>query len=177
MLHCGKILISGCLAGLSCSYDGQIKSEKSTVFREIFGKAEKLGYSFIPFCPEQAGGLATPRKPAELQTNAENILENRGKIVSISKTDVTENFIKGAKETKKVCELFSVSGVILKEKSPSCGKRKVYSGKFDGNLIDGMGLTCFLLSKCGFQIFSDEEFLTYWDNEGEEVFQKLFPKP
>ena len=128
----GVKLVSACLIGIKCCYDGESKINKKCF--ELF-KRGKL----IPVCPEQLGGLPTPRAKSEIQKN--------GKILTKSGKDVTDNFIKGAKETLKLTKLLGVKEAILKSKSPSCGCGKIYDGTFSGKLIKGDGVTVALLKK------------------------------
>jgi uncharacterized protein YbbK (DUF523 family) len=125
-------LVSACLIGIKCRYDG-----KSNLNKECF-ELFKRG-KLIPVCPEQLGGLQTPREKSEIQKN--------GKILTKSGKDVTENFIKGARETLKLAKLLGAKEAILKSKSPSCGCGKIYDGTFSGKLIKGDGVTVALLKK------------------------------
>ncbi|WP_300410477.1 DUF523 domain-containing protein [Lagierella sp.] len=133
-----KILVSSCLIGLITRYDGRL--QKDNRFEEL---AEE--YDIIPFCPEQAGGLPTPRKPCEIYKN---------RVLNVDGDDKTENFIRGAKEALKLCKLFNIKKAILKSKSPSCGKGKIYDGTFSGNLISGDGFTTRLLEDNGIEVTS-----------------------
>jgi len=125
-------LVSACLIGIECRYDGKSNLNKKCF--ELF-KRGKL----IPVCPEQLGGLQTPREKSEIQKN--------GKILTKSGKDVTKSFIKGAKETLKMAKLLEIKEAILKSKSPSCGCGKIYDGTFSGKLIKGDGTTAALLKK------------------------------
>ncbi|MBF0410684.1 MAG: DUF523 domain-containing protein [Candidatus Riflebacteria bacterium] len=153
------ILISSCLIGISSSYKGKFNEKASDFFIPIMREAEKYGFIFIPVCPEQLGGLSTPREPSELLSNSEEIISGKGKILSKNGMDVTENFLRGGNEALKIADIFNIKTAIMKEKSPSCGKNNVYSGDFSGTLIKGMGITSFLLSGNGIKVYSDEEIL------------------
>ena len=136
-----NILISGCLLGLKCRYDGKEKK---------LPEIEKLieVYNLIPVCPEQLGGLPTPRIPAERVNN---------KVVNQAGVDVTKEYQLGAEEALKIAKLYNCKKAILKEKSPSCGCGKIYDGTFSKNLIVGNGVTTDLLLKNGIEIFGESE--------------------
>lgn len=137
-----NVLISACLLGVKCRYDGKEKG---------FAKLKKLpeGINFIPVCPEQLGGLPTPRPPAERR--GEKVINSAGK-------DVTENFLRGAEEALGIAKLFRCEYAVLKEKSPSCGTGLIYDGSFGKNLIVGMGLTAELLSQNGIDVMGESQF-------------------
>lgn len=141
------ILVSACLAGCQCRYDG--RNNLIPVVKELVQKGEALA-----FCPEVLGGLSTPRDPCEIQ-------EMDGKQYVISKTgkDETQCFLEGAKKTLALARLYNPSVIILKSKSPSCGLGKIYDGTFTNTLIKGNGLTAELLYKNGYQIKLSEIFL------------------
>lgn len=136
-------LVSACLLGIDCRYDGKNKLNK---------KILKLGKDeiFIPICPEQLGGLPTPRTASE----------QKGKIV-ISKEgyDVTDNFIRGAEETLKICKMYEIKEAILKQKSPSCGCGQIYDGTFSGTLINGDGITTTLLKRNEIKVITEGDLL------------------
>ena len=136
-----NILISGCLLGLKCRYDAKEKK---------LPEIEKLIeiYNLIPVCPEQLGGLPTPRVPAERVNN---------KVVNQAGVDVTKEYQLGAEEALKIAKLYNCEKAILKEKSPSCGCGKIYDGTFSKNLIVGNGFTADLLLKNGIEIFGESK--------------------
>ncbi|OEU69489.1 MAG: hypothetical protein BA863_14340 [Desulfovibrio sp. S3730MH75] len=117
------IIVSGCLAGLICKYNGEDSSDARVVELVKNGKA-------IPLCPEQLGGLPTPRPCCE-------ILENR--VVTTQGMDVSKNFLRGAEEGVKLAKLVGAKKAILKSRSPSCGCGQIYDGSFSGKLIEGDG--------------------------------------
>ncbi len=129
-------IVSGCLAGLCCRYDGGDNADEKVMQLVAEGKA-------IPVCPEQLGGLTTPRPPCEITD---------GKVMSNEGADVTESFIRGAEEALKLAKLAGSNKAILKARSPSCGIGKIYDGTFNGNLIDGDGLFAAMLRKEGFKL-------------------------
>ena len=133
------ILISGCLLGLCCRYDGKSKPNEN-----IRALSEK--YYLIPICPEQLGGLSTPRDPSE-------IIGER--VVSCTGIDVTAEYRRGAAEALRLSQLFGCKKAILKERSPSCGFGRVYDGSFSGRLVDGDGVAAALLAANGIEIFGE----------------------
>lgn len=134
-----NILISACLMGINCRYNG-----KSEIIKEL--EELKNKYNLIPICPEIYGGLKTPRNPAEI-TN-DRVLTNENE-------DVTDNYKKGAREILKLAKFYNCKYAILKERSPSCGYGKIYDGTFSKTLIDGNGITADLLSKNGVKIIGE----------------------
>jgi uncharacterized protein YbbK (DUF523 family) len=136
-----NILISACLLGVECRYDGTGKQ-----IDEI-DKLQK-NHHLIPICPEIYGGLSTPREPSERV--GDKIFTKTGK-------DVTKNFQKGAEEVLKIAKMFSCSYAILKERSPSCGFGEIYDGTFSGTLISGDGILADLLAQNGITILGESE--------------------
>lgn len=139
------IIISACLCGCNCKYNGENNKNEQCVklFKE--GKA-------ILICPEQLGGLSTPRTPCE-------IVENNGLIKVVNKLDedLTENFKKGAEEALKLAKLVNAKVAILKESSPSCGSSFIYDGTFSNNKIKGMGITAKKFIENGIRVFSEND--------------------
>ena len=138
-----KILVSSCLLGLNCRYcgDGCLKEE-------ILSLQEK--HQLIPVCPEQLGGLPTPRPPVEIVN---------GRAINEEGKDVTDAFTKGAEEVVALARLFSVDAAILKAKSPSCGYGMIYDGSFSRKLIEGNGFTAMKLSELEIPIWNENNFL------------------
>lgn len=142
-----SILISACLLGVACRYDGLSKP----LDREIIEKLRQQ-YHLIPICPEIMGGLPTPRIPSEISSD--------GKVLRKDGKDVTENYIRGAKEALRLAEIFQCETALLKEKSPSCGAGKIYDGSFSKTLTSGNGITAELLKKNGIRIIGESEIFT-----------------
>jgi uncharacterized protein YbbK (DUF523 family) len=143
-----KILVSACLLGINCKYDGTSNKNE---------KILKLARNFIliPVCPEILGGLPIPREPAE----------QKGKrVITRSGKDVTEYFEKGAKKVLKIAKILKIKKAILKQKSPSCGCGKIYDGTFSGKLIKGDGVTAKLLKKNGIKVFTEENIDSIFAN-------------
>lgn len=125
-----KIIVSACLAGIPCRYNGKSASNLEVINMIKQGKA-------IAVCPEVLGGLTTPRAPAEIVGE---------KVKSVLKEDFTTEFILGAEKTLEIAQLNECKKAILKSGSPSCGYGKIYDGTFSGNLKAGNGITAQLLS-------------------------------
>ncbi|MBO7354786.1 MAG: DUF523 domain-containing protein [Lachnospiraceae bacterium] len=134
-----NLIISACLIGCRTRYNGE--TSEIPELEEL-----KKKYCLIPVCPEQLGGLATPRDPAEIRD---------GRVVSAKGRDVTAEFEKGAEEVLRLARLFDCDTAVLKERSPSCGYGRVYDGTFSGTLTDGSGLTAALLSGNGIRILGE----------------------
>ena len=136
-----KILISACLLGVPCRYDGRSKPVDEVL------QLEKLGYELIPVCPEELGGLPTPRPPAECQPD--------GRIINQAGHDVTEFYQKGAQKALEMAQAHGCTVAVLKEKSPSCGCYEIYDGSFSKRLIPGKGVTAKLLCEHQIQVLGE----------------------
>ncbi len=138
-----KLLISGCLLGLSCRYDGVCKPLPEEILCRLREK-----FILIPVCPEQLGGLSTPRNPAERVGD---------RVISSVGDDVTAEYQKGAEEVWCLAQFFDCRIALLKEKSPACGKDRIYDGSFRRTLIVGSGVTAELLQKKGIFVYGESE--------------------
>lgn len=136
-----NILVSACLLGVSCRYDGKSKANEA-----VLALREK--YNLIPVCPEVFGGLPTPRVPSE--RIADKVMMEDGH-------DVTENYMRGADEAVRLCELYGIKIAILKERSPSCGKGKIYDGTFSGTLTPRDGVAAERLMAIGVRVLGESE--------------------
>lgn len=137
------ILVSACLLGINCRYDG------TNALNEKLLNSPPPKH-LIPLCPEQMGGLTTPRPRAEIEKGTgADVLAGRSRVLDINGMDVTANFIRGAEEVLKAVRLFDIRGVALKEKSPSCGVNLIYRRK---KLVRGMGITAALLKNKGIEV-------------------------
>lgn len=154
-----KILISACLMGVQCNYKSQASSAWQGGLDLLIGELQARGWAFFPVCPEQLGGMSTPRVPSELKTGAAKVLNRAGVVVSREGADVTECFIKGAQETLRLAELLGVDAAIMKSRSPSCGLRQIYDGTFSGRLVGGNGVAVELLLQNGIEVVEESEFL------------------
>ena len=136
-----NILISACLLGIGCRYDGKHKANS-----EVLSLGEK--YNLIPVCPEIYGGLPTPRVPSE--RIGDKVMMKDGR-------DVTENYRRGAEEALELCRIYNIKTAILKERSPSCGKGEIYDGTFSGTLTERDGVTAELLIANGIRVLGESE--------------------
>ena len=143
-----KVLISACLLGKHCRYNGGHSHQKELDIFDV---------DWIPVCPEEAGNLGTPRPVAEMQASAEDILNGRGSIITNSGRDVTKKIIDGAKKSLIKGISSGVEYAILKSRSPSCGNGKVYDGTFSHSLKDGNGIFAHLCSRSGINCISADE--------------------
>ncbi len=141
------ILVSACLLGINCKYSGG--NNKIQGIQELL-KDEIL----IPVCPEQLGGLETPRNPSEiiLINGKKNVVDKKG-------NDVTLQFIKGGEETLKIAKMYNIEKAILKSNSPSCGCGSIYDGTFSGRLVKGDGITAALLKSNNIKIYNETNYL------------------
>lgn len=147
------MLISSCLVGLCSTYRGAAHANET--FERLVAECKA-----IPFCPEQLGGLATPRDPAEIVGGEGcDVLAGRVRVITKAGADVTANYLRGAEEVLKLARIVRPELIILKERSPSCGVREIHDGTFSGNIIEGSGVTTALLLQNGFAVISDESYL------------------
>ncbi len=139
-----RILISACLVGDNCRYDG-----KNNLSPKISALLEK--YELVPFCPECEGGLKTPRTPSERVEE---------KVITKDGRNVTKQYERGAELAWNICFYLKIKIAILKENSPSCGVHKIHDGSFSGKLIEGVGTTTELLKEKGINVISEDEIDT-----------------
>ena len=143
-----KILVSACLIGVNCRYDGDNSCDENVVNRM---KTDEL----IPVCPEEAGGLPTPRPPVEIVGGDGNdVLDGKAKVMTADGEDKTEAFLKGARHALQLAQSQGATCVILKSRSPSCGCGTIYDGSFSGTLTSGDGVTTALLKRHGIEVIS-----------------------
>jgi len=141
--HRAKILVSSCLLGEKVRYDGGDNELSHLQLRQW-----KLEGRLVSFCPECAGGLSTPRTPAERVGN--RVLTKTGE-------DVTAEFSYGAEQAVELASRLEIKVAILKARSPSCGSGIIYDGSFNKRLIDGNGMTTDALIAAGIKVFSEDE--------------------
>lgn len=145
-------VISACLCGVNCKYSGG-NNFNENIF-EIFQRGEG-----ILICPEQIGGLPTPRIPCEIVGGkAENVFEGNAEVISKDGNQCTKEFIKGAKESLEIAKAVGAKKAILKSNSPSCGSGSVYNGQFNDKLIKGDGVTAYLFKSNGIAVETEEEY-------------------
>ena len=147
------ILVSACLLGINCKYNGDNnKNEKI----EEYLKDKK----FILVCPEQLGGMSTPRYPSEIiYLDEYDVIEGKTSVINNKKSDVTKQFKKGALETLKIANIYGCKKAILKDGSPSCGSSFIYDGTFTGKKVNGSGVTTTLLRKNSIKVISEKDIL------------------
>ena len=136
-----KLLVSACLLGVSCRYDGG--SNTLPQLRQLVKE-----HTCIPVCPEQMGGLPTPRAPAERQGD---------RVVTRDGEDVTDAFIRGTAEVLRLADLYRCRHALLKERSPSCGCGQIYDGTFSGTLTEGDGIAAQLLKRQGIHVYGESQ--------------------
>ena len=137
-----NILVSRCLLGEPCRYDGKSKHYPG------LERLEQAGHVLVPVCPEVLGGLSTPRPPAEVQPD--------GRVVNRAGTDVTAEYESGARRALELAQQHCCSAAVLKANSPSCGSRAVYDGTFSRTLVPGQGIAARLLAEAGLQVVDEE---------------------
>ena len=137
------ILVSACLLGIKCRYDGASKPNATVVSKD-------RTFAYIPFCPECDGGLPTPRPPAECQPD--------GRVINSEGKDVTAAYHKGAAHAVTICKDFDIHYAILKSKSPSCGPTSRYDGSFTRTLVTQPGIAAQALQEAGITVFSETDF-------------------
>ena len=140
------LLISRCLLGDPCRYDGKSKPLSAETLQTL-----RERYKLIPVCPEVLGGLPTPRTPSERQGD---------RVVMKTGADVTEEYRRGAEATLQTAQENQVCAAVLKERSPSCGKGEIYDGSFTGTLKEGNGVTAELLLENGIPVYGESEIET-----------------
>ena len=149
------VIVSACLLGsFECNYKAESKVNPGVV------KLLKMGKAY-PMCPEQLGGLTTPRDPAEIRD---------GRVYTDKGMDVTDNFKRGAEQTLSFAKSLNAKYAILKAKSPSCGSGKTYDGTFSGTLVDGDGITAKLLKENGITVYTEEDLM---DEEVQKILFKF----
>ena len=144
-----KVLVSACLLGVSCRYDGQSKS---------YPLVEELcrRHQVVPVCPEIMGGLPTPRVPAERQG---------AQVVTKEGADVTAQYRRGAEEALRLAQILGCTVAVLKERSPSCGSGQIYDGTFTGTLTEGFGVAAERLMAAGIRVIGESELAEFLAEE------------
>lgn len=135
------ILVSACLLGCPCRYDGTAKADP-----RVLALMER--HTLIPVCPEQLGGLPTPRLPSERREGG--VFDRGGK-------DVTAQYRQGAEEVLRLARLYGCTHAVLKERSPSCGSGQIYNGSFSHVLVPGSGVAAELLAQNGITVLGESQ--------------------
>ncbi len=144
-------LVSACLLGVNCRYNGQ-----NNLNEKVMQLAAKE--VLIPVCPEQLGGLGTPREPMGIiGGGGSEVLDGKARVINESGRNVTENLARGAEEVLKIARSLGVKGAILKARSPSCGCGKIHDGTSPSRLVKGDGVTAALLKRNGIQVVTEDD--------------------
>ena len=144
-----RILCSACLLGARCRYDGQGKPTQRVM--ELL-----KDHQLVPVCPEQLGGLPTPRPPCEMQGD--------GRVLNRQGDDKTAEFARGAEEALMLLRLTGCEAALLKARSPSCGKGMIYDGSFSGTLKPGNGVFAQKLVNEGIPVYTEEDEWPFRNN-------------
>jgi len=145
------ILVSACLAGCSCRYDAASSPHPLVIDMVRAGMA-------MPVCPEQLGGLGTPRAPCEIHGgHGGDVLAGQARVLTKDGYDLTKALVRGARECLQLARLARVSQAVLKSCSPSCAVLRIYDGTFSGILRPGPGVTAALLQQHGVQVIEETQ--------------------
>lgn len=136
-----KLLISACLLGTPCRYDGAAKPSPAA-------EALAAAFTLVPICPEEAGGLPTPRPPSEILG---------ARVINRAGVDVTDAFLRGADAAVQTALSQGIRRAVLKARSPSCGRDLIYDGTFSGETRAGDGLTAAALRRIGVRVYTEDE--------------------
>ncbi|KSU65109.1 DUF523 domain-containing protein [Arthrobacter sp. NIO-1057] len=140
------ILVSSCLAGIPCRYNGKAKTDQNIVNAVARGEA-------IAACAEELGDLPTPRPPAEIVGgDGYDVLQGNATVVSINGQDLTEAFVAGAQEVAQLATSNGITEAVLQDRSPSCGCGAIYDGSHSGTIVEGDGILAALLKERGLQV-------------------------
>lgn len=151
------IVVSACIAGVECRYDGTSKLDENILKLVARRKA-------IPLCPEMLGGRKVPREPVEIiNGDGEDVLDGKAFVKDKNGNDVTKEILDGIKEFMLTIDRLGVKMVILKTKSPTCGYGKIYDGTFNNVLKDGNGVLAAALKRKGITIYTEENFMQFYD--------------
>jgi uncharacterized protein YbbK (DUF523 family) len=147
----GPVLVSACLAGRACRFDGSANPDDEVARLVAEGRA-------VLVCPEVDGGLGTPRPAAEIVGGSgKDVIEGTARVITNTGQDVTDAFLRGAQRALKMAQRTGATTAILKARSPSCGAGAVYDGSFSRTMQPGDGVTAALLRSNGIEVSSDEE--------------------
>lgn len=150
-----KVLVSACLLGQPVRYDGGDKKSHDAILQRWIDERR-----VVPICPELAGGLPVPRRPAEIQRGSgKSVLAGIAVVLDNQGSDVTPHFVAGARAAVELSARHGILLAILKEGSPSCGSSSIYDGSFSGVKIPSQGVTAAALTAAGVRVFSEFEFV------------------
>jgi uncharacterized protein YbbK (DUF523 family) len=143
-------LISACLLGVRCRYDATHSALNGDLLKMLMES-----HVLVPVCPEQMGGLSTPRVPVQFEGgDGIALLEGRARMLNLKGEDLTLQFMEGAQEVLKLARILGIKKAVLKDKSPSCGVKMVYIAD---ELKEGVGVTTALLIREGLKISAEGE--------------------
>lgn len=146
----GRVLVSACLAGRACAYDGTHRANPEILALVEEGRA-------VLVCPEDEGGLGTPRPAAEIEGGSgADVLDGRARVMTRESVDVTGAYLEGARIAVERASANDCRAAILKARSPACGCGGVYNGSFTRTLVEGDGVTAAALKRSGVDVFTDE---------------------
>jgi uncharacterized protein YbbK (DUF523 family) len=145
------VLVSACLAGRACAYDGSHRADPEIVRLVREGRA-------VLVCPEEEGGLGTPRPAAEISGGSgADVLDGSARVVADDGRDVTASYLDGARIAVDRAAENGCDAAILKARSPACGCGAVYDGSFSHTLTDGDGVATAALRRAGVEVWTEEE--------------------
>jgi uncharacterized protein YbbK (DUF523 family) len=147
------ILVSACLMGINTMWNGENSRHAAIVEKARSGQAVFL-------CPEQLGGLTTPREPSEIEPGktAADVLAGRARVLSNTGKDVTAQYVRGATEALALCQEMGIQTAILKATSPACGSVETYDGTHSGTLRPGRGIAAELLEQNGILVYNEMNY-------------------
>ena len=149
-----KILVSACLLGHSVRYDGGAHGPFT-----LLQQWQQQGL-VLALCPEVAGGLPTPRPPAEIVGGqGAQVLDGLIALYDVQGVDVSSAFIAGARQAEQLVRAHRIQIAVLKARSPSCGNQQTYDGSFSGQLVAGEGVTAAALRRMGVQVFNEQQLV------------------
>lgn len=147
----GPVLVSACLAGRACAYDGSARPDETILALVREGRA-------ILVCPEDEGGLGTPRPAAEIDgASGGDVLDGRARVRTDRGADVTAEYLEGARLAVERAQEYGCRAAVLKARSPACGCGHIYDGSFSKTLREGEGVAAAALRRAGIEVFTDEE--------------------
>jgi len=147
----GPVLVSACLAGRECTYQGTGRSNAEVLRLVDEGRA-------VLVCPEEEAGLGTPRPEAEIDAGAgDDVLDRATGVKTIDGVDVTEEYLEGARIAVERARKHGCTTAILKARSPACGCGQIYDGSFEARLREGDGVAAAALRRAGVDVMTDEE--------------------
>ena len=154
-----NILVSACLIGENCFYNGRNKQNQFVI-------SLQERFNFIKVCPEVLGGLPTPRPCSEIiGGGGEDVWRHKAKVLNQKGADVTEFFLRGAETALRLAQRYGIKYAIMKSKSPSCGSGLIYDGTFKDRLRPGDGVTVALLKANGIKVITEKELVTLMRKE------------